>query len=275
MKILSPTLTEALNAEVTTLAYCLKWQLKDGTIIGTTDHDSDLIIDDTTYHSTYIVNLSSLSVSNDLAIDNMEITTILDDKFFTKEAVLAGRFDQAKIELFLVDYLTTSHIIPLKKGFIGEITIDSYSFKAELKGMTHLFANNMGELYSPICRANFGDTKCRVNKQLYSSHGRVIEVRNEYSFIGEECSIKPTNFSNGYLIFTKGENKGTRLGVEQHSDSLTRLSSTPFKTLSAGDEYDIFAVCDKKFTTCQKIFNNTANFRGEPHVPGNNFLFGG
>ena len=33
-------------------------------------------------------------------------------------------------------------------------------------------------------------------------------------------------------------------------------------------KFILHAGCDKKFSTCSKIYNNAINFRGEPHVPG-------
>ena len=30
--------------------------------------------------------------------------------------------------------------------------------------------------------------------------------------------------------------------------------------------------CDKRLATCSQRFDNAANFRGEPHLPGNDLL---
>jgi len=41
-------------------------------------------------------------------------------------------------------------------------------------------------------------------------------------------------------------------------------------TLTAGDTYTASAGCRKRFDTdCKTKFSNVVNFRGEPHVPGN------
>ena len=32
------------------------------------------------------------------------------------------------------------------------------------------------------------------------------------------------------------------------------------------------AGCDKRFSTCRGTFANVANFRGFPHMPGNDFV---
>ena len=39
-----------------------------------------------------------------------------------------------------------------------------------------------------------------------------------------------------------------------------------------GDTFTVTAGCDKQFATCQAKFANAVNFRGFPHMPGNDFI---
>jgi uncharacterized phage protein (TIGR02218 family) len=39
-----------------------------------------------------------------------------------------------------------------------------------------------------------------------------------------------------------------------------------------GDAFRIAAGCDKRFSTCREKFANAVNFRGFPHMPGNDFV---
>jgi uncharacterized phage protein (TIGR02218 family) len=39
-----------------------------------------------------------------------------------------------------------------------------------------------------------------------------------------------------------------------------------------GDRIELREGCDKRLSTCATRFANVANFRGEPHVPGNDLL---
>ncbi len=41
---------------------------------------------------------------------------------------------------------------------------------------------------------------------------------------------------------------------------------------SAGRRFIVTAGCDKQFATCQAKFANAVNFRGFPHMPGNDFV---
>lgn len=42
--------------------------------------------------------------------------------------------------------------------------------------------------------------------------------------------------------------------------------------IAPGDTFLIAAGCDKQFSTCKAKFDNLANFRGFPYVPGNDFM---
>ena len=44
--------------------------------------------------------------------------------------------------------------------------------------------------------------------------------------------------------------------------------------LTAGDTFTVTAGCDKRFATCRDRFANAVNFRGFPHLPGNDFVAG-
>ena len=42
--------------------------------------------------------------------------------------------------------------------------------------------------------------------------------------------------------------------------------------IAAGDTFTVTAGCDKQFATCHDRFDNVVNFRGFPHIPGNDFV---
>jgi len=52
---------------------------------------------------------------------------------------------------------------------------------------------------------------------------------------------------------------------------LTLWQAMP-EQIEAGDTFVVTAGCDKRFDTCRARFNNAVNFRGFPHIPGNDFI---
>ena len=44
------------------------------------------------------------------------------------------------------------------------------------------------------------------------------------------------------------------------------------RPIRPGDAFTVTAGCDKRFDTCRSRFANAKNFRGFPHMPGNDFV---
>jgi uncharacterized phage protein (TIGR02218 family) len=74
------------------------------------------------------------------------------------------------------------------------------------------------------------------------------------------------------MRFLAGAANGERrtiLGVEGQQ---LHLRSAPAGEVTAGTAVELVEGCDKLLTTCSERFANAANFRGEPHLPGNDLL---
>ena len=50
------------------------------------------------------------------------------------------------------------------------------------------------------------------------------------------------------------------------------LWQVPQAGIAVGDDIELTAGCDKRFETCRDRFRNQDNFRGFPHMPGNDFV---
>ena len=59
-------------------------------------------------------------------------------------------------------------------------------------------------------------------------------------------------------------------GLGPAEGDLRRLPAR--EPLAAGQTFTITAGCDKHLDTCKAKFANTVNFRGFPHMPGNDFV---
>ena len=79
-------------------------------------------------------------------------------------------------------------------------------------------------------------------------------------------------FTLGRLNWTSGANAGRTAEVASHevvagARRLTLLEA-PVRLIAAGDDFIVRAGCDKRLETCRDRFANVANFRGFPHIPG-------
>jgi uncharacterized phage protein (TIGR02218 family) len=50
------------------------------------------------------------------------------------------------------------------------------------------------------------------------------------------------------------------------------LRESPYFAVQPGTRVALIEGCDRRFSTCVERFTNAANFRGEPHLPGNDLL---
>jgi len=83
-------------------------------------------------------------------------------------------------------------------------------------------------------------------------------------------------FTAGKLTFTGGANAGFAVEVKTHRVALDGVlielwQKTP-EPIALSDAFTVTAGCDKRFSTCRDRFANAVNFRGFPHIPGNDFV---
>ena len=77
------------------------------------------------------------------------------------------------------------------------------------------------------------------------------------------------------LWFDKDAHEAARFYAATFPDSnVTAVHKAPgdFPGGKAGDELTVTAGCDRRFSTCRAKFANAVNFRGFPHIPGNDFV---
>lgn len=257
-----------LSKQVTTLATCWKLSLRNGQVIGFTDHQENIKIDEVIYHA-QAVNNSSIISSNSLSIDNLEIEGILTSDLINHIDILANKYDFAKLEIFSVDYLNVNAgKVILKKGYLGEIRINNQQFIAELRGVTERLTNNIGESYSDNCRAEFGDYRCKLKLTDFTKNSSITKVISNNEFIDDQLLERDGYYNNGIIEFISGKNQGVRVEIINYFANKITLSIPTIYNLEVNDQYLIQNICNKTISNCAKQFNNAINFRGEPNIPG-------
>jgi len=106
--------------------------------------------------------------------------------------------------------------------------------------------------------------------------GEVLYPHDQRSFGADGLGDVANDwFSRGLLTWTSGPNAGRSMEVKLHSKSPGNVTIVLWhgmaEAIAVGHEFTITAGCDKQLSTCRAKFNNVANFRGFPHVAGNDF----
>ena len=270
MKSVSVALLAHMQGETTTLATCWRVTRLDGEVFGFTDHCETLTIDGVAYVASTGYTATAIQSGSGLNVDNLDIEGALDSETITEQDLLAGLWDFAAIEIFLVNYddLTMGEMV-LRTGNLGTVRTGRGMFVAELRGMMQRLQQAVGRLVMPACNANLGDARCGVNLATYTAVGSVDSVTSNRQFLDAALPHATGWFNGGLLTWTSGANDGLAMEVKQFTFGGSIVLHLPMPhTVSAGDTFTISAGCDKALSTCLGKFSNVVNFRGFPHLPG-------
>ncbi|GGD09105.1 DUF2163 domain-containing protein [Aquisalinus flavus] len=278
MRTISPALQAHLDSGTTTLATCWRLTRRDGTAFGFTDHDRSLVFDGTNFAAMTGGTLSALEASAGLSVDNAEIEGAFNAAALTPADLDAGRYDGATLEVWRVNWQDTEQRLLLKTGTLGEVRRGSHSYTAELRGLSARLDEETGRVYQHGCDAVLGDTRCGVDlaAPAYKSSATVSAIpgQAEISVTGLDAFANGW-FTHGLVTFTGGQNAGLRVPVRRHVAGTPHrliLWQPPHRPVAAGDTLILTAGCDRRFATCRNKFANGLNFRGMPHIPGNDFV---
>lgn len=271
MKTLTPALLTHIKSEVTTIRTCWKATLVNGTVYGFTDHTQELTVSGVTYLASAGHTPSSIVNNSTLAVDNLEVQGVLDSAAIDDVDIHAGLWDFAAVEIFQVNAADLSQgVIRQHRGRLGEVSLNRNSFTAELRGLAQQMQQTIGDLYSPTCRADLGDAKCSINLATITVTGILSAVTDNRSFTDNSRTEIAGYFDAGKLTWLTGENVGLSMEIKTFAAGAFVLHlPMPFQ-VTVGDTYSAYPGCKKRFAEdCIAKFNNAVNFRGEPHVPGN------
>lgn len=269
MRTASSNMTAHLAGEVTSLAICWKLTLTSGAMLGFADHTEDLTIGSQLYKAATGFSPTAIETRDKFSVDNLDVAGILDAAAITEADIMAGIYDFAEVEIFMVNVADLSQgIITHRRGWLGEVTLKNGQFIAEVRGLSQKLSQNIGEIFSPTCRAVFGDSRCKINIASYSVSGTVSSSTSRQLFTCNSMSQAAGYFSGGEIQFLTGANAGRHMEVKEFSNKQFTLVLPMPNNISVGDSFNAIAGCDKTIGTCAGKFANAVNFRGEPYVPG-------
>ncbi|KPQ17657.1 MAG: hypothetical protein HLUCCO18_03980 [Rhodobacteraceae bacterium HLUCCO18] len=275
---------EALDAHlatgVTGVARCWRLTRRDGVVHGFTDHDRDLGFDGTIFLAGTGLSAAALSQSTGLAVDNSEAVGALSDVSVTEADIVAGRFDGAEVEAWLVEWANPENRVMQFRGSIGEISRSGGAFTAELRGLAEVLNVPMGRVYQRSCLAVLGDAACGVDLTLpdYAFDVAVSSVAEGRVFVFEGVPAYEARwFERGGLRMLDGKASGLAGAIKsdrpQHDGSRRiELWDRLRAEVEPGNMVRLTAGCDKRMETCRLKFSNILNFRGFPDIPGEDWL---
>lgn len=279
MKQLPAGMRTHLATGATTLCWCWLVTRRDGTRQGFTDHDRDLSFNGVTYEAAAGFTASDLKDVIGLSVDNLEVSGAVSSGRLSEEELASGRYDDAKVEIFRVNWQDTAQRLLMRSGSIGEVRRDGTAFFAEIRGLAHYLQQPMGRLFQYTCDAAVGDRRCGVDltAATFRGSGAVVSVRDARRLTVAGLDSFATNwFSRGLVSFTSGAAAGQSVEVKSHSVSGSVVTLELWTAVCPpplpGQTFVVTAGCDKHFGTCSAKYGNAVNYRGFPFMPGNDFV---
>ncbi len=259
---------------------CRAWIVRrvDGFVLGFTDHDVDLRVEEVTCHAASGLTAGALQAGTGLAVDNGEATGALRHDAIRAEDLRAGLWDGAEVTSYLLNWADTSVREIVFRGSLGEIAWGGGTFSAELRGLSEALNQTRGRVYQKRCDAVLGDQRCGVDLgPAYAVEVEVLGVEDGQTLLVPVLETYEQKwFESGRLIVLTGAAAGTDGRIKtDRARAATRdigLWQSLRRSVVAGDRVRLEAGCDKRMSTCQGKFRNVLNFRGFPHIPGEDWL---
>lgn len=211
---------------------------------------------------------------------NLEITGVFENQF-TEVDVLAGKWNNAQYEAFVMNYnaLGMGEWVVLS-GIITKVKILSPNiFKADVEGLSSRLATNFGTITSKTCRTDFGSTLCKKNlagtKDTFNITKTLtvhsVPSRKEIWFTRID-NVPNDWYDNGKITGVSGNNADIAREI-RNADGVggsyvkVYLKRAFPLTVTVGDTFSLVAGCDNSLERC-RYWENVVNFRGEPFIPG-------
>ena len=198
----------------------------------------------------------------------------------TEEDIRAGRYDQAELKHWLVDWERPELKILMFAGWLGEIRRSDGRFEVELRGPSETLNTPIGRTILRSCDRILGDGKCGVDLSQ-TSFSAVVSVSRMLAGNRFVCDglarFGPGWFSHGKVTWLSGYNEGGTSAVKADrilpdGNRILDLWQQPCSEIRNGDQFRAVAGCDKLSSTCLSKFANLLNFRGFPHIPGEDWV---
>ncbi|WP_269932239.1 DUF2163 domain-containing protein [Aminobacter sp. HY435] len=273
---LPPALADHLGQAVTSVCHCWRLTRTDGQVSGYTDHDRTITLEGLAFLPETGLSASEARSSLGLAVDTVDVEGALSADSIRDVDIAEGLYDNATVETFLVNWRSPEQFVLLRTATIGKITRSDQRFVAELESPSHALDQPRGRYVVRACDAELGDQRCGValdTPQLSGSGTVTAYLLPDMVKVTGLNAFAPAWFAHGTLTWTAGARAGRSERLVDHrregSYAILALAARDGPAVAAGDTFVVRAGCDKAFATCKAKFGNALNFRGFPHLPGN------
>lgn len=249
------------------------WSIKrpDGVSLGFTSHNQNLAFGGMLYRAAPGMIPSAIRRTASLERDVVEVEGVLSHNSISQTDLEAGRFSEARVAIGIVDWETLEHAT-LFHGTLGSVSQEDGTFAAELRSAKASLEVDLVPRTSPTCRASFCDSQCGANAALFTHLCPVSSLDLDQNSVVFSGAPNAAYMRDGQVRWIDGPLAGVTMQVIDADAGGVVLDRPLSEAIMAGHRAYLREGCDHTIATCSTRFGNAANFRGEPHLPGNDLL---
>lgn len=259
----------------------------DGEIVRVTDHTRNLTVDSEVYTSA-IFDESQIQQMPNLEPDNLQVTSLLSVSI-TAPSLRNRKWYAARVIYARYNPLdVTMGPAIRRKAFIGQVTIQRHTARAEFRTLSQLLEQPVGQVTTVFSPTELGDARCKIDLNGVTEQGYEITMLGEVDAVTDRQqfhvkfdapiktgeTVAPDDFyEQGNLYWTLGDNAPARVKILGNTSNDLTLWQPAGYEIQVGDEMTLIAGCLKTREACRDKFDNMVNFRGFSDLPGPDRIF--
>jgi uncharacterized phage protein (TIGR02218 family) len=241
--------------------------------IGATNHTRDLVLSGhpgVVFRASGGLLPSAIDTETGQESAGLNLTAVFDDELLTEEALAAGDWHGALLEIFWVRYtdLRLGELVHFA-GLLGDVKILGQLADAAARPLTAAARLRVGRTTSARCDVkSFGDERCKFNLAPLTRSGTVTSVTGGSREVFRASALAVTyTYADGRVLWLTGDNAGRASNVkawEAGVKEITLHQALP-RPIQAGDTFTAIEGCARTPAACTER-NNIVNFRGFPFI---------
>jgi uncharacterized phage protein (TIGR02218 family) len=280
------SLIEHIGTTTPTTATC--WKLTphaksplaaSGLVIRATSHDRPLVLPghgSTPFEPGIAGVPTTIDTESGHASAGLQYDTVFTDDGITREALAAGDWNRAKVEILTVNVqaLGMGQLIEFT-GFLGQADEEGDLWRAEARPLTAIAQGQVGRLTSARCSVKrLGDARCKVNLAAPAAgDGGAILVNGTLTQVvsvtrARASALTQTGNYFELIKFTSGPLAGREYEVREYDPTNKEfiLRDAAHILPAVGNTFQATRRCNRDPADCKNIYLNIPNYRGHRFI---------
>jgi len=218
MRAFDNGLLAALSNKVVTLALFVKIVRADGQIVRFYQSTKPVVVEGETFLPARGVTVASIPFELNGAASRVDLNLVATSgATLDPDDIRNGLYDDARVTIYLADRNTTESLQNiLFVGSMGQITLTERGYAViECVSLLERAQQLTTEQYSPVCRADFGDLRCKFDISTVTEHVTVAGYDGGYVLTVSGLSSDATALTpaTGAFLFKSNPAAGSKINI--------------------------------------------------------------